>query len=66
MAPSMNLWPQEPIVMGSKNPVAAEVARQASQMVHFSELKSGRERVLYDRRLVCVLVLAVAAHTKLF
>lgn len=35
-------------------------------MVHFSETKSGRERGLYDRRTVFVLVLAVAAHTNLF
>jgi hypothetical protein len=66
MAPSINLWPQDPIVMGSKSPVAADVARQASQIVHFSEMKSGKKRGLYDRRTVFVLVLAVAAHTNLF
>ena len=51
--------------MGSKNPVAADVARQASQIVHFSEMKSGKKRGLYDRRTVLVLVLAVAAQTNL-
>jgi hypothetical protein len=66
MAPSIKRWPQEPIVMGSKSPVAADVARHASQIVHFSEMKSGRKRGLYDRRTVFVLVLAVAAHTNLF